>query len=199
MSGHFSRNLYDECYNKEALNLSTGPGKWTLDTAQQSDALCYSQNGPRNTRTGNSSVLPIEYPNAVEIESALKGLDVPLSRCMSVNSLQERDVTMNKMYNEAKKRNAGQNCNNFLDMNYTRLEEPSRITEKSYNRYGFPIIDPNEWNFFGFSGQQFNSNTEGNVRDGRSTRYDTKAELDKKNKEMRMNAGKFQKLAAINS
>jgi hypothetical protein len=199
MSGLFTKSLYDECNNRESLNISTGPGKWSLNTSQQSDAMCFSQNGPRNTRTGNSSVLPIEYPNAVDIESALKGLDVPLSRCMSANSLQERDATMNKMYNEAKKRNAGQNCNNFLDMGYTRLEEPARITEKSFNRYGFPIINPNEWTFNGFNAQQFNSSTEGNVRDGRSTRYDTKAELEKQNREMRTNAGKFQKLAAINS
>lgn len=213
MTGYYSRSLYDKCNNEESLTISAGPGNWTLSTAQQNDQLCFSGNGPRNTRTGNSSVLPIEYPNAIDIESALKGLDIPLSRCMSSNTLQERDASMNKMYNDAKKRIAGQNCNdkvvafpllktsanNFLDMNHTRLEEPSRIAEKSFNRYGFPIIDPNEWIFHGFTGQQFNSTTEGNVRDGRSTRYDDKAELEKKNKEMRMNAGKFQKLSAINA
>jgi hypothetical protein len=117
---------------------------------------------------------------------------------MTTRTLQERDANMNKMHEEAKKRTAGQNCSEFLDLNYTRLEEPSRITEKPFNRYAFPIIDPKEFIFHGFNAQQFNSSTTGNVRDGRSTRYDSKLDLEKQNAELRRSANKIQRVTAIN-
>jgi hypothetical protein len=198
MSGYFTRPLYDECSTAEGLKISTAPGFWIEKTPQQSEAMCFSNNGPRSTRSGNSSFLPIEYPNAVEIESSLRGLDVPLTRCMNTRTLVERDQTLNKNYTDAKKRTTSV-CSSFLDLNYTRLEEPSRLTEKAYNRYDFPIIDPKEWVFNGFSNGQFATSTDGSSRDGRSTRFDSKAELERKNKEMRQNAGKFTTLAAINS
>lgn len=199
MSGFYTRTLYDECNNIEGLNISTGPGKWVISTPQQSDNPCFSAHGPRNTRTGNSSILPVEYSNSVEIESSLRGLDVPLSRCMAPNALLARDKILNERIKDAKKRNAGENCTSFLDVNHTRLEPPARITEKPYNRYGYPIIDPNEWNFYGFGDNTFSTTTEGNVRDGRSTRYDVKRTLDKKNAELRKSANKFQIVDAINS
>lgn len=197
MSGLYTRTLYDESNNRDSVNISTASGVWIANTPQQSDTMCYSNNGPRNTR--NSSVLPIEYQNAIDIESALKCIDVPLTRSMNNNTLAERDKTLNKLQGDAKKRNAGQNCSNFLDNNHTRLGDPAYITEKSYDRYGYPIIDPREWTFYGFTEKQFTSSTEGNVRDGRSTRYDTKTTLDQKNRELRLNAGKSNAIGAINA
>ena len=77
MSGFYSRSLYDECNNVETLRISTGPGQWVANTQQQSNTACFSENGPRNSRTRNSSVLPIEYKNAIDIESSLFGSCTP--------------------------------------------------------------------------------------------------------------------------
>ena len=199
MAGYYTRSLYDECNNHESLNISRGPGMWVANTPQQSNTLCFSSNGPRNTRTGNSSILPIEFPNTVDIESALYGLDVSHSRCMSSQSLVERDAVINKLYNEATKRSAGEECSNLLDLQHTRLEGPGHTTEKSFNRYEYPIIDPREWTFYGFQKNEFSTSTDGSMRDGRSTRYDVKEDLQKKNAELRRSADKFVHLAAINS
>ena len=100
MSGIFSRPKYDFCNNKETVEISTKPGNLVLTTDQTLDNACYSLNGPRNTRTLNSTNLSVNYSNAIDIESNLFGLNYPLSRCIENNTLIDKDVKINTVYNE---------------------------------------------------------------------------------------------------
>jgi hypothetical protein len=195
MSGIFSRSLYDECNNKETVNISTGPGVWTNNTMQKNPTACFSKNGPRNSRLMNSSELNVYYENAIDVESSLYGLDVPLSRCMTQRTLIERDQKLNNTYNSIGTKKEPEFCSNYLDLNYTRLEEPLHVSEKAYPSFGFPVIDPREFVFYG----EATYNTSGNLRGGLQTRYDTKMKLEKVNELARINARKFDSITAPNA
>ena len=59
-------------------------------------------------------------------------------------------------------------------MNNTRLDSDNKkFRETAYDVTFSPIIDPREWVYYG------NQETEGNNREGRSSRYDTKIDLEK--------------------
>ena len=193
MSGYFSRPMYDNCYTEESLNSSIKPGLLVFNTIQEPEANCFSKNGPRNTRKLNSSELDINYKNAIDIESSLKGLDVPLSRCFDNNTLLEKDKRLKQVYDSLDKKKVS-TCNDFLDNTHTRLNTQINVNELPYNRYDFPIIDPREFVFYGFD----DNNTIGNDRQGMSSRIQVKNLLDKKNKEMREMANKFSKVVAFN-
>lgn len=192
MSGYFSRPMYDNCYTEESLNSSIKPGLLVLNTIQEPENNCFS-NGPRNNRKLNSSELDVNYTNAIDIESSLKGLDVPLSRCFDKNTLFDKEKRLKQVYDNLPKKQVKQ-CNTFLDDNYTRLNPQNNINELSYNRYDFPIIDPREYVFNGFA----DNNTIGNNRHGMSSRIELKNQLDIKNKEMRKMANNFTKVVAFN-
>jgi hypothetical protein len=185
MIGIYSKPLYDECNNKERLEISLKPGNWSLATPQESDVPCFSGNGPRNTRTGNSSEIGMQYNNAIDIESSLIGLDVPLTRCLNTNTLAERDLAINKLYESLPKKQIN-DCNDFLDRNDTRLNINSKVQETPYNRYEWNPIDHNAFIFYGI-----NELTDSNNRHGNSSRIDNKNKLDQENKNLRTMAGKI--------
>ena len=195
MSGIFSRSLYDECNNKETVNISTGPGVWTNRTIQKNPDACISRNGPRNTRLMNSSELSVSYNNAIDVESSLFGLDVPLSRCMTQRTLIERDQKLNNLYNSMNNVKEAEFCSNFLELNHTRLDEPLHIAEIPYPTLGYPIIDPRSFVYYGSDGFR----TVGNLREGLLTRYDTKMSLEKVNALARERANSYGSISAENA
>lgn len=194
MSGIYTRPLYDECNNSEQVAISIGPGEWIQQTIQDNPNMCYHNEGVRNTRFMNSSQINIKYKNAIDIESSLKGLDIPISRCMQPNTLTERDVKLNAIYNNIDKQTTP-TCSNFLTNSYTRLEPPAHISEQPYNRYEYPIIDPSQWVYYGFQ----DYNTTSNTRDGRSSRYDIKNKLNPENKLLRTQSNKLGNIQSFNS
>ena len=185
MSGIFSRSLYDECNNRETLDISVAPGVWVHNTIQQNPEACFPKNGPRNTRLMNSSELNARYENVIDIENSLYGIDIPLSRCMNQRTLIDRDIKLNNLYQSNKKFQEPKMCNDFLDDKYTRLDEPGHITEKPFPINQYPIIEPKNWVYYGTDEES----TYGNKRDGLQTRYDTKMSLEDLNKKMRKEAG----------
>jgi len=195
MSGIYTRSLYDECNNKETLNISTGPGIWTNNTIQKNPDACFSKYGPRNTRMMNSSELNIEYNNAIDIENSLYGLDIPLSRCMTQRTLIERDQKLNNTYNSMPLKKEPEFCNNYLDLNHTRLEEPLHLSELPYPAFAYPIIDPRASVYYG----ELSTPTYGNLREGLQTRYDTKMKLEEINAKMREDSRKFTTIGGSNS
>jgi hypothetical protein len=65
-------------------------------------------------------------------------------------------------------------CNEYLNNNNSLLDIDNKVfRETAYDVTFNPIIDPREWVFNG------NGNAVGNNRFGRSSRYDTKLELEK--------------------
>jgi len=187
MSGIFARSRYDECNNFEQLNISTGAHRWVHNTIQTHPNACISANGPRNSRQMNSSELNVKFTDAIDIESSLKGMDIPLSRCMNSQTLIERDASLNKLYTNVNNKVEPKQCSKIMDFNYTRLNIQDKVVEKPYNNWQFPIIDPRENVFYGFT--QYN--TDANNRDGSSTRYETKMNLEKLNVQLKNSANAF--------
>jgi len=194
MSGYFSRSLYDECNNKESIGISTKPGQWVFDTLQEHQEGCFSKNGPRNTRGMATSQVGIRYTDTIDIENSLRGSDIPLSRCMGLNTLQERDEKLNKLYTAIPKKEII-SCSNNMDYNYTRLEPRLNLVEQSFNRYGYPIIDPLEFVYNGFEQYGMDKNN----REGVSTRFNSKAKLEEANKKLREQSRKFTDIKPANS
>lgn len=194
MSGEFTRHRYDLYENETAVRDSTKPGLLTLSTIQQLDDACYAPNGPRSTRLFNSNYNAVNYSNAIDMESNLLGIGFPLSRISENNSLIEKDAKLNEIYNKSAKKTSVQ-CNDYLDYKYSRLEPQSKVVELSFNRFEYPIINPLEFVYNGFS----DNNTIGNNRDGSSTRYNTKIVIEEQNKKMREMYNSYQnKIVAVN-
>ena len=194
MSGYFSRSLYDECNNKESIGISTKPGQWVFDTLQEHQEGCFSKNGPRNTRGMATSQVGIRYTDTIDIENSLRGSDIPLSRCMGLNTLQERDEKLNKLYTAIPKQEIIA-CSNNMDYLYTRLEPRLNVVEQSFNRYGFPIIDPLEFVYNGFEQYGMDKNN----REGVSTRFNAKSKLEESNKKLREQSRRFSDIKPANS
>ena len=183
MSSYFSRSRYDNYFTVEDANISVKPGEITLNTIQEPTFKCKSNNGPRNTRVRNSTELDFNYLSVIELENTLLGLNLPTSRNINENDLNNRENRISTFYNTNNKRNIPE-CDTFLDFNYTRLNNSSNINELSYNRYEYPIINPIEYVYNGFD----IGNTTGNNRQGTSTRIEVKDKLEITNKKNRTNA-----------
>ena len=183
MSSYFGRSRYDNYCTYEDAAISVKPGEIILNTVQEPDFKCNSENGPRNTRIMNSTELDFNYPSAIDLENTLIGLDIPTSRNVNKYDIYNRENKIATFFNTTKKRNI-EECNNFLDFNYTRLNNYSNINELPYNRFEYPIINPIEYVYNGFN----NGNTIGNNRQGMSTRIEVKNKLDSTNKSDRIKA-----------
>lgn len=186
MSGQYTRSKYDANLTDSSFVQSTKPGYLVLTTAQEHQQPCISKYGPRNNRQCVSSELGVKFNESVKIESKLKGIGNGLSRNIDIDDfLKNNDILANE-YGQIEKV-VPQNCSDFLSYNYTRFNPNEKLQEKAWNRYEYPIQDPMSRYFSGIPGF-----THGNNRCGQSTRYDTRNQLEEKNKLMR-------KAAAISS
>ena len=173
MSGHFSRLNYDGCFIKEDTKQSTRPGDYKLYSGQTvNDKSCHATYGPRGNKVGeNFEVDQGEtLGDRAEIESVLKNIDLPASRCKKDRTLDEKNERL------ARDLQKSILCNNFLDSSSTRLELPldhyRGLSTIDY-QVEFPITDPlnnvfNGHNDTSLPSEQMNSN------DGKSTRLEAK-------------------------
>lgn len=199
MSGYYSRQTYDACVTNEDTKISAGPGRWSLNTIQEHGQACFAKNGPRDTRPMASAYIDINYAKGIDIESSLKGIDIPLSRCVDERTLIERDQKLNKLRSEIEKNGKGAECKPSQEhMQASRLAPFNGITEMAFNRYEFPIIDPREKVYNG-SNMPYATDTEGSNRSGRSSRIDYRVEVDPYLKALRQEARKTKGVVAHNS
>jgi hypothetical protein len=178
MAGNFSRKIYDNCYNIEFIDQQVNPCKYrTLDEFAENNIKCNSLNGPRANKTrgtgelGNNNIV-----YRTDIESQLYNLDVPDSRCITLNTMKEKNQRLKKQV-ETMKINYSE-CNKGQDFIYSRLDIPVNEFRSIYiNRYGYPIIDPKEFVYYG------SNNTEqvGNQRFGVNTQIAEKDKILKPN------------------
>jgi hypothetical protein len=181
MSSLFTRSTYDQVKTDSNFVQSTKPGYLTLTTPQESEKQCFPSTG---VQIGKAK-LGVNYNDAVQIENYLKGIGGELSRNVDIKTFVNRDMELVNKYENMPKNIPG-DCSNFLDVNYTRLNPNVKLQEQAWNRYEYHIYDPMSRHFEGIQGF-----TEGNNRQGLSTRYDTRNQLEQKNKAMKKLAGKI--------
>ena len=172
MAGYNSRKIYDECYNYEFINQQVNPCKYNLlPSYGENNIKCNTLNGPRANKTRSTCELGdsnIGY--RIDIESQLFNLDVPDSRCITEHNMEEKNIRLNNKSN-SKKINYSE-CNKNQDTIYSRLDIPVNNYRSAYiNRFDFPIINPNEFVYYGtqnteqVNSQRFGVNTQLQAKD----------------------------------
>ena len=92
MSGIFSRKIYDHCYQDNRLNQGTGAGSYKVNPTQTQNTLCLAANGMNNYHGmwyGPEEQLNIDALS--DIESHLKNLDLPDSRCLEGKTMIDKN------------------------------------------------------------------------------------------------------------
>ena len=183
----FTRSTYDQANTNSQHVQSTKASYLTFNTLQEHPNACHSANGPRNNRPNASSELGVNRIIAVNIESMLKGIGPgsELSRNIDINSFLKNETKLVNEYDNISKK-IPESCSTLLDTSYTRLNPNEKLQEKSWNRYEYQIDNSTSRVYNGIQGF-----TQGNNRQGLSTRIDVHDQLEKKNKVMRKLAGKI--------
>ncbi len=172
MSGIFSRKIYDDCYQSNRLNQGVAPGLYKVDSTQINNASCIAANGMNNLRSvwygpnevGNITALS-------DIESHLKNLDLPDSRCVEGRTVAEKNAYANNLSKSIKSNKTL--CSRNLEPSNTRLESSVLdVKMAQQTRFDFPIKDPRSFVFYGMSAP--GSEQVGSNRFGVNTRLQAK-------------------------
>lgn len=155
MSGYNSRKIYDNCYSKEFIHQQVNPSKYrTANIFGENNDKCHALNGPRanmSRSTGELGNTDIGF--RTEIESQLHNLDVPDSRCITLQTVNEKNKRLTQIAKSRKIKYS--NCDKKSDNQYSRLNMPVNDLRSVYiNRYDYPIIDPKEFVYYGTSGTE---------------------------------------------
>jgi hypothetical protein len=150
MSGHYSRKIYDNCYSLEFIDQQVNPCKYrTYEPYAENKEKCHALNGPRSNKTratgelGNTNI-----GFRTELESQLYNLDVPDSRCITMRTMKEKNERLAKVAQSQKVNYS--DCDSKQDTIYSRLDMPVNDFRSVYiNRFGYPIIDPKEFVYYG--------------------------------------------------
>jgi len=173
MSGYNAKKIYDQCYITEFISQQTNPCKYRVFTpfAERIDK-CHSLNGPRANKARSSGELGnTDITFRTDVESQLFNLDVPDSRCITLKTMREKNERLNRI--TQKKKINYELCGKEQDTLYSRLDIPVNKYKSVYipNQYGFPIIDPREFVYYGaekteqIGNQRFGVNTQLQAKD----------------------------------
>jgi hypothetical protein len=174
MSGIYAGTKYDSLFQEELVTQSVKPGHYTIDNnTWDNNAKCVSYNGPRANRTGDTGEVDTgDRTLRVDVENQL-ARDYSDTKYLSGNTLEEKKKRLLSTVQSFRPNNS--DCNNFLDEKHSQLDIDNKVyRETAFDVTFKPIIDPREWVFYG------NGDATLNNREGRSSRYDTKLELEKK-------------------
>ena len=172
MAGYNSRKIYDKCYNNEFINQQVNPCKYNLLLSfAENENDCTSLNGPRaNKSRATGEIGNVNAGYQTDIESILFNLDIPDSRCITADTMIEKNKRIAAVLN-SKKINYHECCNKQNTI-YSRLDIPTNEFRSVYiNRYGFPIVDPREFVYYGtnntdqINNQRFGINTQLQAKD----------------------------------
>jgi len=174
MSGIYAGTKYDSLFQEELVTETVKPGHYSIDdNTWNNNAKCVSFNGPRANRTGDTGEVDTgDRVLRVDVENQL-ARDYSDTKYMTGNTLEEKKKRLVASVQNFTPHNV--ECNTFLDEQNSLLDIDNKVyRETAFDVTFKPIIDPREWVFYG------NGDATGNDRDGRSSRYDTKLELEKK-------------------
>jgi len=178
MSGFNTRKIYDNCYTIEFIDQQVNPSKYrTLDEFAENNLKCHSFNGPRANKARSTGELGNTTMGfRTDVESQLFNLDVPDSRCITLQTVKEKNERLARIARQAKVNYS--TCNKKQDFKYSRLEIPvNNFRSIQINRYGYPIIDPREFVYYGTS----NTDQVNNQRFGVNTQLQAKDKVMKPN------------------
>ena len=170
MAGINSRQKFDTCDIDNILSISMNPGKYSVSQDQIAQLpMCVNNTQRINTRIGRVSALDNQNSGTlVDIESHLFNLDTPLSNCSLNRTLNDKNITGNKLVNNLE---LGTCSVEQLQTIYSKLDIPSYLPrEATTHRFDFPIIPPSDFTYFGIEGTE----QSGNNRDGINTRLKAK-------------------------
>lgn len=173
MSGIYAGTKYDSLFQEELVTQSVRPNYYSIDNnTWDSNSKCASMNGPRSNRTGDTGEVDTgDRLLRVDVENGL-ARDYSDTKYMTGNTLEEKKKRLlEKVQNFNPVNNE---CSDFLDNKNSLLDIDNKVfRETAYDVTFNPIIDPREWVYNG------SGNASGNNRFGRSSRYDTKLDLEK--------------------
>jgi hypothetical protein len=173
MSGIFSRKMYDDCYQSNRLNQEISPGSYKINVDQvRNNALCVASNGTTNYRGIWYGPNEIDSISALsDIESHLKNLDLPDSRCLEGRTLEEKNAYANNLSKGLQKQMGM--CSRNLEPSNTRLElSVLDVKMLPQTRFDFPIRDPRSFVYYGINMSE--SEQVGSNRFGVNTRLQAK-------------------------
>jgi hypothetical protein len=173
MSGIYARTKYDSLFQQELTTQSVRPSYYSInDDSWNNASKCVSYNGPRSNRNYDTGEIDTgDRILRVDVENML-ARDYSDTKYTSGNTLEEKKKRLLESVNSLKPVNT--ECDTYLDLNNSRLDSDNKLfRETAYDVTFTPIIDPREWVYYGAN------ETEGNNREGRSSRYDTKIDLEK--------------------
>jgi hypothetical protein len=178
MSGYNTRKIYDNCYTVEFIDQQVNPAKYrTLDEFAEIKGKCHALNGPRANKsrsTGELGNTSLVY--RTDVESQLFNLDVPDSRCITLNTMNEKNERLKRITDKQKTNYSV--CDKNQDYKYSRLDIPvNNFRSVEINRFSYPIIDPKEFVYYGTS----NTEQVGNQRFGVNTQLQAKDKVMKPN------------------
>lgn len=173
MSGIYAGTKYDALFQEELATQTVRPNYYSIDdNTWNNNSKCVSINGPRANRTGDTGEVDTgDRVLRVDVENSL-ARDYSDTKYMTGNTLEEKKKRLlEKVQNFTP---VNKECNEYLNNSNSLLDIDNKVfRETAYDVTFNPIIDPREWVFNG------NGNAVGNNRFGRSSRYDTKLDLEK--------------------
>jgi hypothetical protein len=180
MSGISSRKIYDDCYQNNRLNQGTAPGSYKVNPTQVQNSLCLAANGMNNSHgMWYGPEEQINIKSLSDIESHLKNLDLPDSRCLEGRTMVEKNLYANYLSKSMKSNKTM--CSRNLEQGNTRLEgSVSDVKMMNQSRFDFPIQDPRSSVYFGITGTEqtdsnrFGINTRLQAKDMKPADYQNK-------------------------
>jgi len=173
MSGIYAGTKYDELFQEELVTQSVRPNYYSIDdNTWNNNAKCVSYNGPRSNRNYDTGEVDTgDRVLRVDVENQL-ARDYSDTKYMTGNTLEEKKKRLLEKVQNFTPNNV--ECSDYLNENNSLLNIDNKVfRETAYDVTFSPIIDPREWVFYG------NGEASGNNRFGRSSRYDTKLDLEK--------------------
>jgi hypothetical protein len=174
MSGIYAGSKYDNLFQEELVTQTVKPGYYSIDNnTWDNGAKCVSYNGPRSNRNyATGEVDTGDRVLRVDVENQL-ARDYSDTKYLTGNTLEEKKQRLLSTVSNFVPNNT--DCSTFLDEKHSILDIDNKVfRETAFDVTFKTIIDPREWVFYG------NGESVGNDREGRSSRYDTKIDLEKK-------------------
>jgi len=153
MSSIYTRKNYDQCFQREIVRTSKGPGNYRVNPVQQSSKPSFTVQDTVSYRDNIFNPSNSDVTNHVNIESHLMRIDNNDSRCVEGRTLEDLNKCGASLVAKIPE-NRGEGNKN-LNSSYSRMERTALdVREMTTSRFDFPIEDPRKSVYYGMTQQQ---------------------------------------------